>query len=100
MKRIGELLKEYLAQKGWLQGDPYSPLFTDWRTIAGEALADHCRIADVRDGALLLEVDHPGWIQMVQLKKPSLLSAARRAAPQARIDDIRVRFVPGAGGTR
>jgi len=97
VKRIGELLKEYLAQRGWLEGDPYSPLFSGWKTIAGEALADHCRIADAKDGTLLLEVDHPGWMQMVQLNKPSLLSAARKAAPRARIENIKVRFVPGAG---
>lgn len=97
MKSIGELLKEYLAQKGWLGGDPYSPLFAAWRTVAGESLADHCRIADVKDGTVLLDVDHPGWMQMVQLRKPALLAAARKAAPRARIEDIKVRYAPGRG---
>ena len=94
MRKIGDILKEYLAQKGWLGGNPYSPLFLDWKAIVGETLADHCRIADVRDGILLLEVDHPGWVQMIQLKKPSLLASARNAAPRARIEDIKVRFAP------
>jgi predicted nucleic acid-binding Zn ribbon protein len=96
VKKIGDLLKEYLKEMGWLEGNPYEPLFQGWKQIAGEALAAHSRLIDVHNGMLLVEVDHPGWLQMLQLRKTALLEAARRAAPQAGIEGIRTRL--GGGG--
>jgi predicted nucleic acid-binding Zn ribbon protein len=96
VKKIGDLLKEYLKEMGWLSGSPYDPLFQKWNEIAGEALAAHSRLVDVQNGMLLVEVDHPGWLQMVQLRKSALLEAARRAAPATDIEGIRTRL--GGGG--
>lgn len=100
MKRLGDLLHEYLKEKGWLEGNPYEPLFVAWASIAGEALAHHTRLVDVQGGVLLVEVDHPGWLQMTQLRKDSLLAAARRTAPLASITGLRVWVGAGddAGG--
>jgi predicted nucleic acid-binding Zn ribbon protein len=94
MKSVGELLKEFLREKGWLSGNPYDPLFRDWGRIAGNALGAHSKLLDVHDGFLQVEVDHPGWIQMGQIRKGALLEEARRAAPGARIEGIRFRLGP------
>ena len=95
MKKVGDLLKEYLREKGWLTGNPYEPLFREWEKIVGNALAAHARLVDVQNKILLIEVDHPGWLQMLQLRKAALLEAARRTAPLAALEGIRVRV--GAG---
>ena len=91
MKRVGDLLKEFMREKGWLEGNPYDPLFRGWAGIAGESLAAHARLIDVQNRVLLVEVDHPGWLLMAQLRKAALLDAARRAAPLAGIEAIRFR---------
>jgi len=90
MKRVGDLLREYLREKGWASQNPYAALFEQWPRIAGDALAKHCRLTDVDEGVLRVEVDHPGWLQMLQLRRVSLLEAARKAAPEARIDGMRI----------
>jgi predicted nucleic acid-binding Zn ribbon protein len=95
VKSVGDLLKEYLREKGWMSGNPYEPLFREWNRLAGEALGAHSRLLDVQEGFLQVEVDHPGWLQMGQLRKAAILEAARRAAPGARIEGIRFRL--GAG---
>ena len=95
MKKVGDLLKEFLREKGWLAANPYEPLFSRWREIAGESLAPHARLVDVQNGMLLVEVDHPGWLQMLQLRTQAVLEAARRAAPLAAIEGIRSRLGPG-----
>jgi len=91
VKSVGDLLRQLLREKGWTNGNPYDPLFSGWGGIAGGALASHARLLDVQNGILLVEVDHPGWLQMAQLRKDALLAAARRAAPLAGIDGIRFR---------
>ena len=97
MKKVGDLLREYLRDRGWLSGSPYEPLFSRWREIAGEAIAAHARLADVRDGFLLVEVDHPGWIQMVRMRQASLLQAARKVVPTSAVEGIRVRLSEQGG---
>lgn len=91
MKSVGDLLRQLLREKGWTNGNPYDPLFVGWRGIAGEVLASHARLLDVQNGILVVEVDHPGWLQIAHIRKDALLAAARRAAPLADIDGIRFR---------
>jgi len=95
MKKIGDILREYLREKGWQEGNPYDPLFHEWQKIAGPALAAHARLVDVQNNMLLIEVDHPGWLQMLQLRKKGLLEAARRTAPLVSLVDIKVRVAAG-----
>jgi len=90
VKKVGELLKEYLRERGWLTANPWQPLFAGWPQIAGEGLAAHSRLSDVRGGVLVVEVDHPGWIQMARMRQDRILAAARKAAPDAVLEGMRV----------
>jgi len=92
VKKVGDLLRDYLREKGWLEGNPYEPLFTRWQEIAGEAMAPHARLVDVRIGILIVVVDHPGWLQMLRLRQDALLEAARKVVPLASVAGIRVRL--------
>jgi predicted nucleic acid-binding Zn ribbon protein len=91
-RRVGDLLREFLEARGWASGDPCTPLFTGWKDIVGPALASHSRLADVDDGVLVVDVDHPGWMQMLALRRQAVLEAARRAAPKAHITGLRGRI--------
>jgi len=81
-----------MRERGWLAGNPYDPLFKEWRKIAGEAVASHARLVDIQNGILLVEVDHPGWLQMIQLRSTALLAAARATVPLVVIEGLRVRL--------
>ena len=39
----------------------------------GANLAAHSRIIDLKNGVLLVEADHPGWIELLQLRKNYIL---------------------------
>ena len=89
MRKVGDILKDYLRGRGWLTENPYAPLFSDWEHVAGVGLARHIRLADVRDGIMIVEADHPGWLQMARMREDALLSSARAAAPGAQLTGIR-----------
>ncbi len=40
----------------------------------GANLADHSRVVDLKNGVLLVEADHPGWIELLQLRKNFILN--------------------------
>ena len=77
-------------------------LFSSWAEIADEArppsgelakddishLASHSRIREFEKGMLLVEADHPGWVQILFSKQQDLLSIARRRFPELDIRNI------------
>jgi predicted nucleic acid-binding Zn ribbon protein len=99
VRKVGDVLREFLKERGWPAEDPYAPLFRGWEQIAGRELGSRSRVVEVEDGVVVVEVDHPGWLQMLLLRKRSLLDAARKAVPGGRIDDLRGR-VSGSAGRR
>jgi predicted nucleic acid-binding Zn ribbon protein len=92
MRKAGDVLRDFLKERGWPTEDPYAPLFRGWEEIAGSELGSRSRVVEVEDGVIVVEVDHPGWLQMLQLRKRSLLQAARGAVPGGRIEDLRGRL--------
>ena len=99
MRKAGDILRDFLKERGWPTEDPYAPLFRGWEGIAGPELGSRSRVVEVEDGVVVVEVDHPGWLQMLQLKKRVLLEAARKAVPAGRIDDLRGRMSSARGRT-
>ncbi len=92
LKRIGDLLAEYLRSRGWQGEDPCAKIFLDWSATVGEKFCEHTKPVELTDGVLFIEADHPGWLQMVSLEKASLLEAIRKAAPRANVMEIKARL--------
>jgi len=92
LKKIGDLLTLYLRLRGWPAEDPCSKIFLDWNATVGEPFCEHTKPVELTDGVLSIEADHPGWLQMVSLKKASLLEAIKKAAPKANVTEIKARL--------
>ncbi len=104
MKKAAELLAQ-LLDKGPPGALPFPALFGGWQELAGPSLAGHCRAYEVRHGCLLVECDHPGWMQLLLMQKKPILAKIRQRFPQLGMKDIKVRVGPagaagGAAGTR
>ncbi len=92
MKKAAEILARLLERHS-PQAQPYSSLFGGWEQIVGDSLAEHSRVHELRQQNLIVDVDHPGWMQHLLLKKGAILAKLRRQYPQLAIRDIRVRVV-------
>ena len=73
MERAGDILKAILAEGVLRSGHKYISLFGGWEDVVGEPLCDHTRAIDVQRGSLVVEVDHPGWFQMLQFREKQIL---------------------------
>ena len=81
-------------------------LFSSWKRIVSDlwpraadqgaddmpAAAVHSQIRDLERGLLLVEADHPGWVQILQTKQRELLSAVQRKYPELGIRGIAFRL--------
>lgn len=54
----------------------------------GSNIADHSRVVDLKNGILLVEADHPGWISLLQFYKNYILKGFKMALPELSIHNI------------
>ncbi|TFG63350.1 MAG: DUF721 domain-containing protein [Spirochaetales bacterium] len=88
MRKVGEALRQLL--KGYnLDETVEDSVFSNWKKVCGDEVAGHSRVKDVRNGTLYVEVDHPGWIQIMQFKKKKILSSVQKSYPLLTITDVR-----------
>jgi predicted nucleic acid-binding Zn ribbon protein len=88
MVKIGELLNQALGQGLIEQAQKYHSLFSSWAELAGQRLAAHSRIVELEHAVLLVEADHPGWVQLLQIEQSKILERAQKKFPQLDIKGI------------
>ncbi|MBP5250848.1 MAG: DUF721 domain-containing protein [Treponema sp.] len=54
----------------------------------GQNLSDHTSVVDLKNGVLLVEADHPGWIELLQLHKKYILNGLRMENSSLGIENI------------
>jgi len=92
MKTAGDILSTLFDERFLQKAHGYSKFFDSWKDITEKngiaAAADHSRIKDLEKGIVLVEMDHPGWKQILQTKQSKLLNDFRIRFPQLDISGI------------
>jgi hypothetical protein len=86
MRKAGDILSALFNERfepGFLEkAKTMSGLFSSWEAVTAEAgiaaAAAHSRVAEHELGIVLVEADHPGWIQLLQTRQSHLLETLRR----------------------
>lgn len=63
----------------------------------GANLAAHSRIVDLKNGVLLVEADHPGWIELLQLRKNYILRGLSMYAKGMKVQTLAFRVAGKRG---
>jgi hypothetical protein len=92
MKKASELLASFFDEGFLKAAQEYSDLFSSWRSIAGDKIAAHSWVRELERSVLLVEADHPGWIQILQTKEKDILDTLRRRFPEQNITGIAFRL--------
>ena len=92
MKTAGDILSALFDEGFVKKAQGYSKFFDSWTDITAKngiaAAAGHSRIKDLDRGIVLVEMDHPGWKQIIQTKQSKLLNDFRRRFPELDISGI------------
>lgn len=59
-----------------------------WSDVVGAKLAAHSDIVDIRNGALYVRVDHPAWLQLMQLRGEAIRKRIAKRAPELAIREL------------
>ncbi len=99
VKDVSSLLSSFFNEDKLQRGELYSSFFASWSSIVGARLAAHSHVADVEKGMLIVEAEHPGWIQLLQLKQSDILQAVARRFPDLGLRGIAFRLSGRVGAT-
>lgn len=64
---------------------------SDKRMPLGERLAGNTRVVDLKNGVLLVETDHSGWIQYLRMYQKFILNGLRMNLPELKITNLAFR---------
>jgi hypothetical protein len=98
IKDVSSLLSSFFDEEKLRRGERYSDFFSSWSAFVGARLAAHSRIVDVDKGILVVEADHPGWIQLLQMRQSDVLASVAQRFPELGLRGIVFR-VTGQDGT-
>ena len=58
----------------------------------GINLYSHSRVIDLKNGILLIEADHPAWIQTLRIYQKYILTGLKRGVPDVKISSLAFRL--------
>ena len=87
-RMAGDILKELLASLK-ISDRPLT-LYEAWPGMVGDETSEHLKIKDIKGNVLSLVADHPGWIQVAQLRKKEILDKIKEKFPDKKIESIKV----------
>lgn len=99
-ERVGSLLKQLLNEPGIGEQINRHQAWLIWDKLVGEQIAARARPLKLRKGVLEVQVDHPVWMQQLQMMKPQILEKITAKIPNAGITDIYLRQSRGNQGYR
>jgi len=91
MEKAVDVLKLFLKNEHQLkEAERVSELFDMWTKLAGINIASHSKIADINRNLIFVQVDHPGWMQVIQLQEEQILRKIQKAFPALEIKGLRM----------
>ena len=94
MTRVGEALSALFDKNMLQRAQNCSAFFSCWKDLMEKngiaSAADHSRIIEEDNGLVWIEVDHPGWKQIIQTKKSKLLHDFQYRFPDMNISGISI----------
>lgn len=89
-QKINNILNELIESRDWRKGIAEGNLFTDWREIVGEEIADHSTPITLYEGKLTIQTSSTAWSTQLRLMNDELLRKIRQSAPGAVVDNLHI----------
>ena len=98
-RRVGEVLDRVTRAIGAPPADTLGTIFSRWKDIVGNEIADHATPKSLRDGVLHVEVDQPAWAAQLGFLAAQILAKLQAEAGPDEVGEIRFRVTgPAAPG--
>lgn len=66
--------------------------YANWENIVGKRFYSHTRPADIKNGILIIEAEHSGWISLMQFQAGAIQKKIQAKFPELKIRGIAFRL--------
>lgn len=96
---LADILTVNAVQMGWSAELTQASVIQHWNDIAGESIAAHSTVVEIRDGVLVVQCDSTAWATELRRLRGEILARIAREYPSADLSDLRF-LAPGAPSWR
>ena len=89
-EKLSNILSDLVTTRDWKKGIAEGTLFTKWREIVGNEIADHCEPITLFEGRLTIKAESTSWATQLRLITPDLLKNIRSRSEGALVEDLNV----------
>jgi hypothetical protein len=95
IRSASDILTAFMDEELAGKAERASGLFRSWKQVVGERLSAHSRVAELERGIVIVEADHPSWIQLLQLRQEEILGSVKRGWPELQVRGVAFRLGSG-----
>lgn len=89
-EKLSSILSDLVTTRDWKKGIAEGTLFTKWREIVGNEIADHCEPITLFEGRLTIKAESTSWATQLRLITPDLLKNIRSRSEGALVEELTV----------
>jgi predicted nucleic acid-binding Zn ribbon protein len=89
-QNIGSILNEIVEVRDWRKGIAEGNLFSEWRSIVGNEIADHSTPITMYEGRLTIQTTSTAWSTQLRLMEGDLLRTIQKSAPGAVVESLSI----------
>ncbi len=93
---VSASLGEVARRLGMPDSEVLAAVFSRWEALVGPDVAAHAAPRSLRDGCLVVEVDHPAWATQLRYLAGQLLAQVRAEAGADAVTSVRVSVASGS----
>jgi predicted nucleic acid-binding Zn ribbon protein len=87
-EKLSNILNDLVTTRDWKKGIAEGTLFTKWREIVGNEIADHCEPITLFEGKLTIKAESTSWATQLRLISSDLLKTIRSRSEGALVEDL------------
>mgnify|MGYP000915962352 CR=1 FL=1 len=100
IRTAAELISALISPKAAREAGTWAEVTGAWAALAGDRAGAHSRITDMDNHVVTVEVDHPGWIQMLQFRQARLLTEIQERFPALEVRALQFRLARKGGAAQ
>ena len=89
-EKLSNILSDLVTTRDWKKGIAEGTLFTKWREIVGNEIADHCEPITLFEGRLTIKAESTSWATQLRIITPDLLKNIRSRSEGALVEELTV----------
>ena len=89
-QQINSILNEIVELRDWRKGIAEGTLFSDWRAIVGDEIAEHSTPVTMYEGRLTIQTSSTAWSTQLRLMQGDLLRTIQKSSPGALVEELSI----------